>query len=300
MSAYSYEMIRENERLPARFGVVRTPYMTFPAHWHKYIEILYLISGKMTAVIQAETYELSPGDIVIINAEDIHMTRTTAEVTEYVLLQISAPQIAAFFPDLGQIRFDTRISGCQYEEGVIKELIEIYERKEEGYPLLFSARLYELIYCLYCRHARGIPHTDMTNAQRNFVKIAKILDWVQNHYKESLGIDEAAGYLGFSREYFCRIFKRHTGQTFLEYVNGVRAMKFYEELIRSDQSITVLMERHGITNYKVFLHTFRKLYGDTPQKIRSRKQQDRLTDSLLFQPSADDSTHTGEEQNAGA
>lgn len=305
MSTYTYELIKENDRLPARFGLVRTSYMTFPAHWHKYVEILYLVSGKMTAVIQAETYELSVGDIVVINSEDIHMTQTCGEKTEYVLLQISAAQIAAFFPNLELLRFDTWIPSGRHivgesdsdrakspavrqnpEEGTpeyfLREMMEIHEKKEDGYPLLFSARLYELLYCLYREHSRRLTPGNVSSAHRNFARITQILDWVQEHYRESLGIEEAAAHLGFSREYFCRIFKKHTGQTFLEYVNGVRAMKFYEDMNHCDESITALMEKHGITNYKVFLHTFRKLYGDTPQRVRSRNVQDKLEDSVLM------------------
>lgn len=87
---------------------------------------------------------------------------------------------------------------------------------------------------------------------------------------EPLTLTQAASYLGFSREYFCRLFKKFTGQTFLEYVNNIRAMKLYDDLNTSTESITSLMEKHGITNYKVFLRTFRELYGTTPQKIRRK------------------------------
>ena len=94
------------------------------------------------------------------------------------------------------------------------------------------------------------------------------MDWVGEHYREPLTLDEAAGNLGLSREYFCRIFKKYTGQTFLEYLNGIRVMRFHDELIYSNDSITNLMAAHGISNYKIFLRTFKKIYGDTPQRMR--------------------------------
>lgn len=302
MVDYAYEMIRENAGLPARFGSVRSFYTTFPAHWHEYVEIIYLNSGHMTAVIQAEQYELSVGDILVINSDDIHMTRTAGEKTEYTLLQISPSQIAAFFPNLKQVRFATWIPAgkqmcaesaklCREQnhdpskDGILQKLLlemkQIYEQKEDGYSLLFSARLYEFLYLLYRDYARRLTLKDTSNNHRNFKQIVQVLEWAREHYTEPLTIEEAAAYLGFSREYFCRLFKKHTGQTFLSYVNELRAMKLYEDLKQSDQSIAVLMERHGITNYKVFLHTFRKLYGDTPQRVRSRTIQDRLSESLL-------------------
>lgn len=281
MSAYTYEIIKENDLLPAFFRFIECTSITIPAHWHQYVEILYLTSGKMTAVIQAETYELSAGDMLIINSEDIHMTQTHSEVTKYLLLQISAAQLKNFFPDFHLLRFDTLIpsakvmlrsnsaslsksSSCDIGTYMM-EINTIFQQKEDGYPLLFSAKLHELLYILYKNHSTWLP---IRKQERNFSQILKILEWINIHYNEPLNLTEAATQLGFSREYFCRLFKKYTGQTFLEYINNIRAMKLYEDLKNSDESITFLMEKHGITNYKVFLHTFRKLYSSTPQKIR--------------------------------
>lgn len=275
MTAYTYEMIKENEYLPAFFRTVDTTSMTVPAHWHNYLEIVYLISGKMTAIIQAETYELVPGDLLIINSEDIHMTQTHGEETTYHLLQISAAQLRYFFPNFHLLRFETVISHLQKSETSSLSVHEdyfhmihsIFQKKEDGYPLLFTAKLHEFLYYLYRNHSSWLMEKEN---DKNFAQIHKTIEWIHNHYQEPLTLANAASYLGFTREYFCRFFKKYTGQTFLEYVGNIRAMKFYEDLKESDKSITYLMEKHGITNYKVFLQTFKKLYGNTPQKIRHK------------------------------
>ena len=294
MLAYTYEIIRENDRLPAHFSIAHAAPSTIPAHWHDYLEIVYILSGKMTAVIQAESYELTPGDILITNSGDIHMTQVWEEMNDYILLQISAKQLKTFFPDFHLLRFDTWIpaadsnlltapeKGPQLTDSIlqlpppayyIEEMRTIFEEKEDGYPLLFSAKLHELLFCLYRSHSHwntaGLP----VSSDRNFPRIIQCIDWIHAHYTDPLSLDQAALHLNLSREYFCRIFKKYTGQTFLEYVNAVRAEKLYKDLLTDHASITELMEKHGITNYRVFLAAFRKLYGDTPQRIRSREKQ---------------------------
>lgn len=277
MSLYTYELIKENEHLPAHFNIVSVSAMTIPAHWHPYLEILYILTGQMTAVIQAETYELSAGDILIINSEDIHMTQTHGEETQYLLLQISASQLQKFFSDVHLLRFDTLIpasADTAYTPGrFLMEMCTVFSDKKDGYPLLFSARLHELLYELYRHHSKWVPADIHSFGKQNISQITRIIDWIQAHYQESITLNDASAHLGFSREYFCRLFKKYTGQTFLEYVNDIRAMRFYDDLTHSDESITMLMERHGIRNYKVFLHTFRKLYGTTPQKIRRQNRE---------------------------
>lgn len=277
MSAYTYEMIRENSRLPVHFDYVHSAVYTIPAHWHEYLEILLIISGSMTAVIQAETYELSAGDILIINSNDIHMTQTHGDETDYILLQISARSLQQFFPNYALLHFVTWIPGdagtsdCTVSPAVfLMEMLHIYEQQEDGYPLLFTARLHDLLYCLYKNYSHWLAQDSQKAVHRDFLRIIQTMDWVGEHYREALTLDEAAGNLGLSREYFCRIFKKYTGQTFLEYLNDVRAMRFHDELLYSDDSITNLMENHGISNYKIFLRTFKKLYGDTPQKMRKQ------------------------------
>lgn len=103
---------------------------------------------------------------------------------------------------------------------------------------------------------------------RNFERIEETLQYVKANYKREISLAEAAGLLNVSPEYFCRLFKKHTGQTFLEYLNAVRLIHFYHDLLQTDYSITELLSQNGITNYKVFIRTFRETYKTTPGKLR--------------------------------
>ena len=56
--------------------------------------------------------------------------------------------------------------------------------------------------------------------------------------------------------------------TFLEFVNQVRFSHICEDIIRTDTSITDLLDRHGFTNYKLFRRLFHEKYGCTPSEKR--------------------------------
>ena len=151
----------------------------------------------------------------------------------------------------------------------LEHMLDAYTRQGNGYQFFFAAKLYEFLYHLYRNFCTLSPSAPETGANRDLERVTQVMDWVRNHFQKPLTLDDAAASLAVSREYFCRLFKRYTGQTFLEYLNSVRTMHLYEDLKNTDDSITVLMEKNGIRNYKVFMRTFKKLYGDTPQKIRS-------------------------------
>lgn len=273
MPAYTHEVVEENEYLPARFHLVRCLAYTVPAHWHEYLEILYLVDGRLDAVIQAEAYRLSPGEMMVINANELHMTQTSGKTT-YILLQISSKQLRQFFHDFDSLHFRTLISNDFQNDiskkvfCIIMQMLEEYQHQEDGYQLLFAARLYELLFYLYKHYSSHSFSKKPGFAGRDFLRITKIMEWMRQEFREPLTLNEAAASIGVSREYFCRLFKKYTGQTFKEYLNAVRTMHFYEDLKQKDDSITLLMEKNGITNYKVFMRTFKKLYGNTPQNIR--------------------------------
>ncbi len=226
-----HEEVSENTNLPAKLELVHCMPMTIPAHWHEYLEILCLIDGRLTAVIQAETYQPEPGSLLVINSNELHMTQT-AGLTTYVLLQISAEQMRRFFPNFEALHFQTLITkGSQSPDQKemffhLEAMVSEYEKQADGYQLLVTAHLYEFLYYLYrcCSHWNESGSDD--DSSRDMKRIAGIMDYVRRNFRRPLTLNDAAASQGLSREYFCRLFKKYTGQTFLAYVNSVRTMNF--------------------------------------------------------------------------
>lgn len=269
MESCFYETIHETDLLHVRFELQDAPAFVFPAHWHEYVEILYLIRGQFSAIVQATEYQLNEGDLIIINSGDLHMTRSNT--CTYLLLQISASQMRQYLPDFDTMRFDTIIPCSEQPaplRALLSEMNEIRQNPSDSYQLLFTSRLYEFLYHLCRSYSHQIPSASLTGSQRDLQRVTHVMNWVKVHYPEPLSLETAADSLALSKEYFCRLFKKYTGQTFLEYLNDVRTMHLYEDLQNSDETITVLMEKNGLSNYKIFMRTFKKLYGSTPQKMR--------------------------------
>ena len=272
MESCFYETIHETDLLHVRFELQDAPAFVFPAHWHEYVEILYLIRGQFSAIVQATEYQLNEGDLIIINSGDLHMTRSNT--CTYLLLQISASQMRQYLPNFDTMRFDTIIPCSEQPaplRALLSEMNEIRQNPSDSYQLLFTSRLYEFLYHLCRSYSHQIPSASLTGSQRDLQRVTHVMNWVKVHYPEPLSLETAADSLALSKEYFCRLFKKYTGQTFLEYLNDVRTMHLYEDLQNSDETITVLMEKNGLSNYKIFMRTFKKLYGSTRQKMRSNR-----------------------------
>ena len=281
-----HELIHEVDHLPVFISTPergtctqgcdhRTDGQTVSAHWHEHLEFLWLTEGRLTAVVQADTYELEPGDLLIINSGELHMTKVDRHYSHcpYVLIQLPVQMLEAYFPGKEGLRFSTLIPSADIQAepmllNALEQMRRLYQENNDGYQLLFQARFCEFLYALYTQHCAAALQQTENAASRDMKRVMEVMTWVRQHYREPIRLEDAADRLSISKEYFCRIFKKYTGQTFLDYLCMTRTTHLYEQLQTTDLSIPELMERNGLNNYKTFLRTFHCLYGATPQKIR--------------------------------
>ena len=282
-----HELVEEADHLPVYFASPgrktgctqgcqhNVDGVTVSAHWHEYVEFLWLREGHLTAIVQADIYELEPGDLLVINSGELHMTTYSGsrDHCSYVLIQLAAQCLGQYFPGKEGLQFTTLIRNREIEGDAallrsLSAMQRLFEENEDGYQLLFRARFCEFLHAMYKGYSTATLRRTENSTTRDLNRVMDTVAWVQGHFREQLSLEDAAEHLNISKEYFCRIFKKYTGQTFLDYLCMIRTTRFYEQLQSSDLSIPVLMEQNGLTNYKTFLRTFRGLYGTTPQKVR--------------------------------
>ena len=61
-----HENIKDNEYLPVFFDFVSAKKMFIPSHWHKHMEVLLIINGKMEVNLDLEHFVLSKNDMIIL------------------------------------------------------------------------------------------------------------------------------------------------------------------------------------------------------------------------------------------
>lgn len=78
-----------------------------------------------------------------------------------------------------------------------------------------------------------------------------------------------ADQLGVSSAYVSKVFKKATGGTLLDHVQGLR-IAFAKELMRTtDDTLSSIALQSGFTNDVSFIRVFKKFEGVTPGKYRS-------------------------------
>jgi two-component system response regulator YesN len=108
-----------------------------------------------------------------------------------------------------------------------------------------------------------------SKGQKSFV--LKAQEYVAAHYnEEGITIEKICKNLGVSSAYFSTVFKKETGKTFVTYLTDYRMDKAKEILMTSDKKTYVIAAEVGFTYPNYFSYVFKRQYGITPSKFRTR------------------------------
>lgn len=246
-----------------------------PPHWHKAVELLLFVKGKVTCNFENSTLHAKPGDLYIINSHEVHATRVSRHAV-YLCVHILPSQMCKFVPNFDQLSFsfafdpEDQVKAMAYEQLRI-HMQEIFRQTEEtqvAYKLEQQARLYALTALLVKHFSQPLAMEETTLRRSDMTRLEPVLDYIQLHHAEELPLDEAANAMGLNKEYFCRLFKKNMGVSYLQYVYQVRTTAFCRELETSDDPIGEIAERHGFRDPKMLNQYFREIYGCTPSEKR--------------------------------
>ena len=249
-----------------------------PSHWHDHLEIIYVLEGELqiSSNENADIYAndghiLHKDEFYIINSSKIHSTKSKGMVKAF-LIQVPYMYLDNYIEDYEHVRFlecfDGEKNTKKYDrmKALLKAITRIYCKKDEGYELRLMAKMNEFLYILYTSYS----HIDanVEKESRQIARLKGVLQYVAQSYQEPISLKTAADIASLNQEYFCRMFKRCMGVTFLEYINLVRIDHIHDELLVTDDSITDILQRNGFTNYKVFSRMFKAQFGMTPRELR--------------------------------
>ncbi len=259
------------------FGLicVDRPNSFAPSHWHQAVEILLFVQGEVNCKFSHSTVVAKPGDVLVINSHDIHETRCTHNA-RYLVVHILPSIMCRYMPDFDRLHFSLKFDPddpvkssalAQFRQHM-EQILDIYQSQSLTGQLDIHARLFALTSILV-EYFSDSNHAEEHNQIRSDRKrLEPLLEYIQVNHPQPLPLDSAAEYLGLNREYFCRLFKKNMGVSYVTYLNQVRAAAVCRELEVSEDPIGEISERHGFTSTKMLNQYFRELYGCSPSEKR--------------------------------
>lgn len=91
---------------------------------------------------------------------------------------------------------------------------------------------------------------------------AAILEWVHQHYHQTISTEKIAHHFGYSESYFYKKIKEELGITLKDYLNRYRMKRAIELMIaQPDLKVYEIAEAVGFSDYNYFGKVFRKYTG---------------------------------------
>ncbi len=103
-------------------------------------------------------------------------------------------------------------------------------------------------------------------------EIEKCIEFIENHIKEDITIEEIANQSGYSLYHFCRVFSLCKGISVMEYIRGRRLALAATELFKGRKIIDIAFD-YGFETPSGFAKAFRKAYGYSPTQYMMRMPQ---------------------------
>ncbi len=98
--------------------------------------------------------------------------------------------------------------------------------------------------------------------------INRTVEYIRNHYKEGITLEETAAILGITPEYLSMLFKREMGMNFSAFLKKFRISHAKRLLKGTDMKIYEVAEACGYNNSNYFTRVFKEVTGISPADFR--------------------------------
>jgi len=100
-----------------------------------------------------------------------------------------------------------------------------------------------------------------------------MMEYIHQHYVEDITLEDLANQLYISKNYLNQLFKKVTGETFMNYVIRVRMQEAKALLIEGKLMVYEVSEKVGYQNVPYFSTLFKKYWGVNPSDYSKHSGQ---------------------------
>lgn len=257
-------------------------------HRHDFIEIFYVYSGKGIHIVGDHKYNISKGDLFIVNYDVPHGFARSEETDDEKLVVYNCafkPEFIdsslfsgsnfevitssflfkSLFAEEGELKADLQLKGADFLEigELFTKMLREYTDQRKGYCDIIRAYLIELIVKIF----RLMDKPIYTNP-RNRKLVEEALLYMKENYNADLKLEEMSLKSFISKNYFSRLFKEVTGTSFSEYIQKLRVDEACRLLTNTDMKVVDIALQVGFKDLKGFYDVFKKNTGVTPGHFR--------------------------------
>ncbi len=254
--------------------------MTF--HYHNFYEIIYVLEGEYSSLLEDRTYHMKKGDFLLIDQNVMHKyhyverkhdssKRIILWITPQMLAELSAGNmdLSLCFKENESCAFHFPIYYEEMLQGYLLKLAmtEMQESRDPAAKRILDRGCLTMFF-LYLNVLCAKKEYLFTQEELvSHPLVEQTSAYIDNHLTERITVELLAEQAHMSKYYFLRKFKELTGVTVHAFLINKRLIRACEAL-RGGASVTESYQMTGFSDYSSYLRNFREAFGVSPGKYR--------------------------------
>lgn len=248
-------------------------------HLHDSYEIYFLLEGSISYFIEKTKYNLKPGDLIIINSNEIHTHSIQSGDNYDRILIMFDPQMIRMFnsKDFNLLGcFENRVNGernkISLRRNQIENLLNILNRIETvnsdelpGNKHLMLSYFIELLVFI---NKIFLESGELPEDAGIHEKVLPIINYIDENMDGDLSLEALEKKFFISRYYLSRIFKESVGISIHRYIILKRIVNA-KALLAQGYDVTAACYMCGFKDYSNFLKMFKSIVGVSPAKYKA-------------------------------
>lgn len=225
--------------------------------------LMYLQKGELCLTFKGNTFRAEAGQFVLLDCYQLH-SYSTDKGCECLWCHFDGITARAYYSSvvsrLGNV---FSMPGSYAPLGKLKAILDIFSGGVLVREPLLSKYLTDILtaFLLYT------PASDQAHSYTDMAE--EIITYINEHFRESITVEELASRAGLSQYHFIRTFKKETGLTPHEYLLNTRIATAKYLLKNTGLPIKEICFSTGFSCESVFCGAFKRHQGMTPLQYRT-------------------------------
>ena len=248
-------------------------------HLHPQVELAFVKQGSGTWFIGDHIGAFDAPLLVLIGPNLPHCWRSVRASEGYVLQFAFGSEHGIWkLPEMEPLReICVRASrGVGFPERVVSDVSEKLIEMMDCNPIQRLAYFLEIISILLDVPEDECPLLSqkefaLSSTSIHHKAIDRVIRYAIEHHAEDIALEEVLKVAHMSKPTFSRQFKRHTGKTFIDFLNEIRLDQVRRALLETEESISRIALQSGFGNLSHFNRLFRRHFGISPSEFRKKR-----------------------------
>ena len=257
--------------------------MDYPIHYHNVMELNFVENAAGCRRVVGDSSEIIEDlDLVLITSADLEHVWEQHDCRSSDIHEITV-----------QFKFDLEDENTPFRTNPFKSICKMMERAKHGLAFPRSAIM---TVCHRLTHLSAIGENFMmalellnilhelskfddayelssssyakVNLESESRRVLKVKNYIDQHYKDEIRLEQLADLIGMTPTAFSRFFKHRTGKNLSEYIGDIRLGYAARRLVDTTDTVAEICYTCGFNTLSNFNRQFRKRKGCTPTEFR--------------------------------